>query len=287
MSSGVLTFGSYTFGARLEEFYDNFSDMVPRTQRLPGLDGGFSQDGRGPSQSAIGQVTVGLRLVVDDPEDMDAARDAIRALPSKGLQKLVYQPTDAAAPTRYCWARVNYIRMSQNKAEQTDFWQKVQIIFQVPTPFWYVADNWPWALDSGVDLDDGEVIGDNAIEVAASGASTSQTLTNDGTAAAVCVISVQTGASQTCENVRIVRVVNGAYEDRVGYVGVIDNSQELHLDGARGIAQLDGDHVYGGGLVYDHPAFLRLEPGANSIKILFKNGGDAATVKFWWLETFR
>lgn len=290
MSGGVLTFGSYTFPATLAEFSDNFKDTTPQTVRLPGMDGGYNQDGDKTSNTAIGKVTVGFWLVAQSRAAMDDLRDAVGAMVEYGYQQLTYQPTDPADAVRFCWARVNYIGDSERKDEHTDLHQKVSITFQVPDPRWYVGTALPWRLGDGHQIGDvGLTIGGGGTPetTVAAGTLTSDTITNNGNTTAIATVAIICGAAETCQNPIVRRRKNGEIVDEFQYLGTIGNNGELYVSGRLQRASLDGDNIIGNLFTYEHPDFLRLEPGANTIEILFSNAGDDATVYYWFATPYR
>lgn len=288
MSGGIVSYGTYNFPQdTLQEFRTNFGDGVPRTQRLPGLDGGFSDDGGDPPNTQIGKIDLGFYLVAQSRDEMDDKRDAVMAMYEYGLAKLVYQPTDTNDATRFCWAQVNYINMSQQKHEHTDLHQKVAITFQVPDPKWLVEKYNSETFGDGYQFDDGLTFGDGALELACSGVETSHTVTNSGTATAVCMLSVLPGAGNTCENPQVERIADGRVLDGVRYTGTLAADDELICDGRTGRAVLAGLSVFGSAFEYEDPAFLRLPPGSSTVRVRFANVGDAATLRLWYYDTFR
>lgn len=290
MSGGVITFGSYTFPTTLAEFEDNFADAVPQSQRLPGLDGGWNEDGDGRANTAVGRVTVGFWLVAQSRSDMDDQRDTVARMLESGLAKLTYQPTDPADPPRFCWARVNYIRMGERKDAHTDLHQKVQVIFQAPDPHWLIGTATPWALGDGSTIGQGGLTiggGGTPTIINASGTLTSATISHAGNAETIATVSIQTGAGQTCQNPTLQRILNGHVVDEIAYTGTLGANQELTISGRAQVVMLNGVSAFGPNFSYAHPDFLRLTPGDNAIQVRFQNGGDAATVKVWFYTTYR
>lgn len=284
----TIRFAEMTF-AHVAELEDNFGDSVPHTQRLPGRDGGWSHDGDLPAPTAIGTVTLGCWLVAPTRATMDAQRDAVLALSALGLQRLTVQPTDPASPERTCWARVNYVRLTERKDAHTDLWQKVQIVFQVPDPHWYaVAYGVDWQVGGGVLLGQADLtLGRGAYVINASGTLTTASLTHLGNTTALATFAVQPPAGQTCDLPRLQRVVDGQVVDEVVYNGTLSAGDEWVVDGRRGLVTLNGASAFGASLRYLHPSFLRLAAGVNSVQVRFANPTDAATVRVWFDHTYR
>lgn len=291
MSGGVLAFGDYTFPSELVEFNDNFADTTPQTVRLPGMSGGFNSDGDKASQTAIGKVVVGFWLVTQSRADMDALRDAVNAMVHYGYQRLTYQPTEPTDDVRFCWARVNFISMSERKDEHTDLHQKVSVTFQAPNPHWFVATTGLWTIGDGTIIDDPtdvEIGGGGTPETTvAAGTLTTDTITYNGNAETIVTVVINCGAAETCQNPMIRRIFNGEIVDQFQYTGTIGNNGELIVSGKTKQVMLDGANVLGANFSYEHPDFLRLEPGVNTIQIIFANSGDDATVTYWFDTAYR
>jgi len=287
MRSGILSFGSYQFPAALGEYSSNFGDAVPKTVRLPGLDGGYSDDGDQAAQGEIGNVRMGFHLIAETREAMDAKRDAVKAMKQWGVQKLVMQPTDPRLPARFCWARVNNITMGENKDKHSDLWQKVAMFFQVPDPKWLVPTYMPPMLDGQWNLGDSLEVGQGAYTFTASGVSTSKTVVQRGNADSIAIISILPGVGDSCENPTVQRVVNGAILDEWKYTGVVAAEEELIVDGQNQRAVLQAESVLGANFRYLTPHFLALGPGLNDLNVLFKNAGDEAVVRVWFYDVYR
>lgn len=287
--SGIVRFGGYTFPATLTTMVDNFSDGVPTSTRLPGLSGGWPMDAAGATPTQVGSVTVGFTLVADDREDMDALRDAARAMAEFGLAQLVYQPTEPTDGERWCWARVQYITMSQRKDMHTDLWQDVTAHFFVPDPVWRGGDY--GALRIGepglVIADPAEwVIGSGGYVINATASGDDDELPYAGNATAAAVVTIKPPAGFSAENVRVERRLGALVVDRVQYTGVLTDADEIIFDGERGRVFLNGVSV-GENVNYLHPDLFRLEPGQTDVVVLFDNAGGRADVTFHYWDTWR
>lgn len=284
----TIRFADYTF-SHIAELDDNFGDSVPQTQRLPGLDGGWSHDGDDPTPTTIGSVTLSCWLVAPTRAAMDTQRDALMRLVAMGLQRLVVQPTDPAADPRFCWARLNHIRMNERKDAHTDLWQKAQVIFHVPDPHWYTLGyGVDWQLGDGALLgDSGLELGSGAFVINASTTLTSATLTHNGNATAIAAVSIQPPDGASCHNPRVQRVVDGQVVDEIAYSATLNAGDEWIVDARRGLALLNGESAFGTKLRYLHPSFLRLAPGDNSLQVRFADSSNAATVRVWFNHTYR
>lgn len=288
MSGGIIRFGDYIFPVTLAEYNDNFADVEPQAANVPGMDGGFNLDGDGPATTQIGKVTVGFTLIAETRAEMEAKRDAVKQLVEYGVQQLVKQPSDPAAASRFCMARVNFINMSERKDGQSDLWQKVSITFRVDEPRWRSAPAGIWQLGDGSKIGDtGLEIGSGGQVIAASGITSSTTLTNNGTATAIAQVVVAPGAGQSVENPEIERVIGLLVVDSFKWTGTLNTGDVFSVNGRSQRATVNGASVFGSGFSYIHPDFLRLPPGTSTIRIKFANAGDAADVRVYFYSEYR
>lgn len=287
MSDGLVSFGDYVFPATLQDYNDNFANTMPNTVHLPGIDGGWNEEGNLPATTEIGLVMMGFYLIAENRADMDAMRDAVSMMASWGIKKLVYQPTDPAKPMRFCWARVHNIIMQERKNAHTDLWQEVRVYFQVPYPIWFVGAYEPAYFDGTYNFNGAITFGNGALSVAASGTETSTSITNNGNTLSIPIITIEPATGQSCENPKVQRIVEGVIVDEFSYQGVFSAGSILAVDGYAGQVLKGAANGFDANFNYIHPAFMRLAPGSNSIKVKFKNAGDAATVRWWYWNTYR
>lgn len=277
-------FGAYTF-ENVQSYSDNFRDTVPRTVRLPGTDGGYDIFGPEAPPVQIGNVDISFVLVAYSRSDMQAKRDAVGALVWDGWDKLKKTPT-GAADTRFCVAKVNSIRMPEDRAGHSDLHQQVQVSFQVAVPFWFVNEFEASEWGEGDSWGQNVPWGGSPVSQACSGLSTDISLTNDGNAVAIPRVQVSCGGAQTCEDVSIEHIVGGSAVETVEYTGVIGNSENLYIDCRTKSVLYEAADAYDD-FDFDHPDWLRLLPGSNTLRVKFKNSGDAATVYVRYLHTYR
>ncbi len=282
-----LIFGDYDFGALVDDFDGNFASGAAQTRRLPGVDGGWSDLDDDPADTPPGRLNLSLWLATEDRADMQALRDAIRGLGSLGLQRLEHEHLDPTIGTRYCYARVLDVQTPEKFARNTDLHQRVTVLFEVPDARWFKDAYVSWKLDDGFALDDGKKVGEGALLTNCAGLSTSFSVTNAGNAMALVKVSVMPPTGESCENPKVQRIYNGLIADEIAYRGVIAAEDELFVDGRRHYAALAGDSIFGPNFSWVHPAFFRLRPGANAIRVLFANAGDEADVRLWYRHTWR
>ena len=74
--------------------------------------------------------------------------------------------------------------------------------------------------------------------------------------------------------------------DEVVYTGTLSAGDTLSINGKTGAITVNGSSDWAN-ISYEHRDFLRLLPGENSIKVVFANAGDAATVTFYYRDSYR
>lgn len=275
----------YTFPDTLQDYRDNFADVVPRTVRLPGMSGGFDQFGDDAAPGQIGKITQRLYLTADDREDMDALRDAVRRIKTWGTKLLWMQPTDPAEGERFCWARMNNVHMPKREQDHTDLFQPVTITWQVADPFWYTRNNEApfWG---NFDWGDGSKWGGSATLQDVSGMTTTlATATNEGNAIALPRLTIYVRAGQTCTNPTIQRIVGAAVVDEVAYTGTLSAGDILEINCRGASVRLNLADAYDD-LSYEHPDWMRLLPGENTLRVLLANAGEACKVAARWYDTY-
>lgn len=267
MADFALTFAdgadAYAF-THSTDFNPAFSRMQNIITALPGAHGGYDANHNEEARSQGGNLDVRFVLAAPSTFAMQNLIDQVTALPTLGRRKLYYQP-QGVYTERWCWARVENVQLGM-KAVDGLLLQRVRVKFDVPDPFWRHDE-------------------ENTAQ-ACSGTSTDITVTNSGNAVALARVAVACGAAQTCENPTIKRTVGGVDLDILTYTGTVGNNETLTFDAARKSVDLDDTGVYAD-LTYEHPDWLRLAPGSNTLTVEFENGGDAATVTVYWNDTFR
>jgi hypothetical protein len=260
---------TYTFPETIQDLRDNFKNVVPRTTRLPGADGGFPTDGAGKRASEIGNISFSFYLRAYTRSAMEDLRDAVHAMTNWGLGRLYMQPSDPADPERWAWCAVNNITTSRKEHEHTNLLQRVQCSFQAPDPYWYAPGN--LTVWGGTTWGGGEWLSDNTESV--SGAISSLTETNNGNATTHPIISLL--ATDTCVNPRVERLVDGAVVDRVKFNAVLSVDDELVIDCRGKRVLLNTADAYTSAFSFLHPDWMRLLPGSNALRVVFDGDGEA------------
>lgn len=279
----VVRFGDYVFPETVDSWHDNFGNAVPRTTRLPGIDGGYDEFGVGRAPTEIGKIDVGFWLFASDGDEMDAARDAVMAMADWGVQQLVIQPWGASAQ-RYAWARVNYIRLPEKAADCPDRQLRVTVTYQVADPYWY-SDVGDVPIFGAAQYGRGFLYGGGGASIAAAGAETLATLYNFGNAFTFAKVTVIAGDSG-CESVTIERLVNDVVRDRVSWTDALGAGDVLVVDGRMAQVTLNGISNYGDAFNFLHPDWMRLMPGGNVVRVAL-GASDEATIQIRYYARWR
>jgi hypothetical protein len=285
---GIVRFGDYNL-PNLGRFTCDFAMQQTQMVPLPGMDGGFDMYGDDPAPFAPGggNVTQDIKVISSDRAGMDALRDAVKLMSSYGLARLVYQPTESTDQVRWTWARLVSPNMVEDKGWQTDLWQPVTLTFICPEPVWWVDTHVGWSIGDGSKIGDlALTIGEGGHEILASGVSSTDTLDNDGNTKSIPQIVVVPQVGDSCENPTIQRLIGTLVVDEVVYTGTLSAGDTLSINGKTGAITVNGSSDWAN-ISYEHRDFLRLLPGENSIKVVFANAGDAATVTFYYRDSYR
>jgi hypothetical protein len=269
MMKRIISFGTYTFPDSIpssgEILRTNFGDAVPRTTRLPGLDGGFDNMGDAPAPNEIGFVRARLTLVASSAADMAARRDAVMAMMRAGRATLTAETF--AGAMRYCMAKVNNINLPAVYDARSARIIDATVDFQVAYPRWYSA------------------AAGSPVGISASGTLTDGTVTASGTAVAQPVITVTATTAISAGGLTIRRMVSSVVADEIVYAAALANADVLAINCQGLTVRKNGTDAYGAAFSAAHPAWLRLQPGANTIRVIL-GGGETATVSVAWEDTW-
>ena len=284
----------YTFNqSNLISLRDNFRDLVQQATRLPGLSGGVNEYGTGPSPRAIGNVQAVMWLLADEslPPDeqakqIQALKSDVATMSSYGVKRLYKQPADATEDERYCEASISSISYTETSAEQPHARLRVQVNWQVTNPRWYSQGTEAPAWGDGTNWGGGLAWGGTAPTYNISGTSTDITITPQGNAETFPRLILQCGAAQTATNIRIQRILNGGVVDQVRYAGTLGNNDRLVIHTRANSVTKNGISHYTSDFTYNNAGWFRLQPGANTIKVLMDNAGDACDLEFRYYEAY-
>jgi hypothetical protein len=277
-------------GVYQTNFSSNFGNKREMTRTLPYMDGNFRELGVNTSPSEAGNIQVTGRIRSATREGMTALRRDLERIKGMGLKKLYALDSDPALPKLYTWAE-GQVRMPQDRAGHSDLFQDFTLTFLCPDPYWYKEGNPSGGFDQlglnffmGISKLGGETGG--GFSLAATGELSEASATNNGNAPTVARISIRCSPTESCENPIVQRIVNGQVYDYVSYAGTLSNGDELIVDSRGHSVKLNGENAYGTSFDFKHPRMIRLEPGANLIRVLFANATDAARVTLTFEDAY-
>ena len=289
------SFGSYTFPPGVA-ISDNFGNVVTRTQRLPGLSGGFDNYGDGMAPTQIGNVTISFPLYYqwaqreysesDYLDAMKIARDAIREMVTFGVQLLIKPVGNGGS--RWCWARVNNIPLSENEDRHTRLRQNFTLNFQASDPRWFeigTENDLLWG--DGRTWNDGSDWGGTVPSPqAVSSVKTEWSVVRDGNAETEPRIIVDVGVGGA-ENFTLQRLVSGSPVDEVMYLTSLVNGDQLIINCRTHTITLNGADAYDVNFDFTTPDWFLLMPGTNDLRVQMDGGGNAADVTLRYYEAYR
>lgn len=273
----------YTFPADQLNISDNFADLVTRTRRVAGADGGFDDLGDGRSLSEIGSVRADFWLFAESAADARTQIEAIEKMADAGVQRLYMQPMDISKAQRWCWARVDNIAIPQNAIDQPHKRIRAQLTFQVSDPFWYSAGSFAvWG--GGSKWGDGTRWSGGAV-TSVNGLSTTLTVTNNGNAYTLAQMSLHPTSGVMNQPI-IRRIVNGRVVDEVSYMGMLTTSSYLFIDAQKLAVRLNDANAYGDQFHAKNAYWMRLLPGSNTIEVRMADATDSGNICLRWLERY-
>jgi len=282
--------GSYDFPPNYQQSLDdNFTNMLARSVRLPGMDGGLDEFGTGVAPSSVGNIPFEFFLVSPTLEGMEVLRRQVGALVDWGVGALFYQPADPALPTVWTYARLNNVGKSQKLSEHTNRFQRVALTLQT-SPFWYGRGSeilWddPYSTatwDDGVNVFDGNSSAPAPTSVTDSGTVTISSVGgNVHTLARLLVIKDSAG---TLSNPMIERIVNGNVLDRTRWFGDLTNGDVLEINARQQMVRKNGINVYSSFELPLNADWMWLRPGSNTLRVTWTGTGKLAVR---WLERYK
>ncbi|MDZ4769055.1 MAG: hypothetical protein SGJ24_08010 [Chloroflexota bacterium] len=265
----IVSFGSYTFPDTVPERGEilraNFGDGVRHVARLPGLDGGVDLHGADPFPGEIGTVRCRFVLVAESASAMQTARDAVMAMARYGRAALTMQT--GTNTSRWTWAKVASIALPSAHDSISERLCEVAVEWQVAYPRWFAT------------------AAASPVVAACSGTMTDFTITTGGNAIAAPVITIDPGTVIGSAGVTVRRMVASAAADEIVYGASLLASDALTIDCRALAVRKNGANAYANAFAAAHPAWLRLQPGANTIRVIL-GAGETASVSVAWDETW-
>jgi hypothetical protein len=283
----ATSFGQYNFPQNAQtDISDNFRDVVTRTQRMPGLSGGFDEFGTGEAPTEIGTVRVSWWFKDASEARVQAERDSVAKMLSYGKSSL-YIRKMGTGEMLFASARIQNIQMSQNAKNMAHQRQLFQATFQVSDPYWYGigtefstwgASIWGNGVWGG---------GATASAIACAGVTTSASVSVGGNAYTQprLVFSCDTG--QSASDIYIQRLVRGEVIDQVRYNGSLVAGDKLEINCRLLTVKKNNSDSYSSIFTFTTGAWMRLAPTSNNIRVLLSGVTDAGTLKTYYYEAWR
>lgn len=278
----ITQFDTYTFPTTGLEFNTNFADLVPRINRMPGLDGGFDEFGDGASPREVGNVRYSFLVRAATASALATEIDTIRALARRGLRKLTMNAGTPTNATRFCWAKINNIQTPKTFVTVPTTVQRVTIDWSVPEPYWLTQGSEGLTTWGGGSTWGGGGVWGTA-PTAFSGTSTSFNITPGGNGLIYPRIYIATGAGQTAENPAISRNIAGVAQEVITWTGTLNANETLEIDCRTLAARRNGIDNYSA-FTFNRPWWMVLEPGVTNQMIITAQVGNAGTIRLAYFE---
>lgn len=281
----ATSFGQYNFPQNAQtDISDNFRDVVTRTQRMPGLSGGFDEFGTGEAPTEIGTVRVSWWFKDASEARVQAERDAVAKMLSYGKSSL-YIRKMGTGEMLFASARIQNIQMSQNAKNMAHQRQLFQATFQVSDPYWYGIGTESSIWGSGI-WGSG-VWGGGATAISCAGVTTSASLSVGGNAYTQPRLVFRCGVGQSASDIYIQRLVSGSVIDQVRYNGSLVAGDKLEINCRALTVKKNNSDAYTSIFTFTTGAWMRFAPATNDIKVLLGSSGDAGTLKAYYYEAWR
>lgn len=251
---------------------DNFRDLAPSTERLAGVSGAFSHYGSSAPPSDLGSVQHEVWYEADTAAELDSMLRDAAALVGWGEGRLYKQPMDISQPARFCWATPINIPLAQNVRDLPHKRQKLQFSFQVTEPYWLDKGNAASLI--GVDFILGTSLIGGGTPDDVSDVLTTLTYTVGGNMWTPPQFALRPLSTREIIDPIIRRVVAGEVVDELAYFGRLTDADNLVFDCRKQKVTLNGEDMYTDSFNFKHPAWMRFQPGANTIQVKFAQGTD-------------
>lgn len=266
----------------VQDQQDNFANIVPRTRRILFADGGFDEFGQSSAPAEVGNLQAQIVLRVTTKSDMTAKVDNLRKLSRDGKGFLFMEVEDGT--TRWCRARVNNISTPVSEKTHSDYIIRAQVAFQVNDPHWYVTntEDPAWGEFTWGDFTYGGTATANVV----AGTSTDFVVTAGGKVKTLPRIVIACGTGETAQNITVKRLVDGSAVDEFVFTDTLIANDDVEVDCKARSVTKNGSDDYSSFSYSGHPDWLRLLPGDNDIRVTMANGGDDASVTFYFDDVY-
>jgi len=268
----------------VQDWRDNFGDVVPRTVRLPGAHGGYDEYGVDPAPGEIGNVQGTLKHKATPASAMVSWLDTLRSASRQKKGRLYMQPADETEEERWCSARLNNLTTNHSENAHTGIMMEAKFSFQVSDPHWYKQGT--EAPEWGFFVWGESHWGGTATQQAVSGVLTDLTETvSGGTVETFPRITISCNTGETAQNIVIQRLVGGVVKDQLTFTDTLVAGDAVVINCRAKSVKKNGSDAYAN-LTATRAQWFRLNPGANSIRVTMANASDQARVRFSYLHAF-
>jgi len=178
---------------------------------------------------------------------------------------------------QWAYARINSAGISLNENRHTDLHQSVRLTYQVSDPAWYGQGTESWSWGDGTKWGEKQW-GGSGTPISASGTQTDFTETVDGNFPTYPRILITPGSGNSCDNPTVQILSGTTVVDEVSYTGTLSNLETLKVDCRKLAVTMNGSDAYAD-FDYKRGGWFELQPGDNSVRVIFANSGDAASVR--------
>ena len=288
----LLRFGSgtqlYTFDPTdQKQLRDNFRNVIARTNRMPGLSGGYDEYGKGIAPAEIGNVLYSFLYEASSEADMQAKKEALGRMKTFGKKRLYKQPVDDTLTERYCEARVNSIDFTETSGKRPEKRLEFTVNFQVDNPYWLTQGTEAPQYGDGSIYGSGVTYGGSPVTQPLVGEDNSFSVTPNGNDISYPRLTLEVPAGESAENIRIQRLVNGSVIDQVRYAGVLAAGDILEINCRAYAVYLNGGNGYTTDFSFNTSAWFKLIGGTeNTISVLMDNPTDEIDLEMRYYEAY-
>lgn len=267
----LVRFGGYVFPAQME-YGDNFGELKPSVERLPGMSGGWRSGGLEPSRKDVGGVRAIFWLLGTSPADLQAKLDTLHRMQSAGVQRLVMRAWGDPNDTGLRWVDAELIKIDapQRAEMHPSINQWVELIFQCPDPYWNQLGTESWRWGDGTLWGGGAVWGGGAPVYALPALQSDFIEQVAGNAATYprIVLSLPAGAAASGFTLQR-RNDSGGVLDEISFSDALTAGDVLIVNARDMSVKLNGANAFTTAFDFARANFFRLEPGANRLRITF------------------
>lgn len=264
-----------------QDYHDNFKDVLNKTSKIPGADGGIDEHGTGRAPGPVGNIQFGIVMVSPQRSGMQLLRDAIGAMREWGVGRLYFQPTDLTLPERWAVCRVDNIGITEKRDQNTDLFQPVKLSFQATDPFWYRPGN--QVLWDGTYTFNGAITWDDtAAGFTTITGSGTFSVTNPGNAFTHGRLVAKVTGATGFSSLIVRRLLNSAIVDEMVLQTPLVQNDVLEISPRAQWVLVNGVDKLSR-FSFRHPDWLRLLPGVNSIQVILDDtaGEVSAAVRYF------